>query len=188
MKRGLVVALAVLAGVAMGQVPGKVSYQGRLLRADGTPASGLVTMQFALYASETGGSASWTETQMVGVSDGYYSLFLGAVTPLGASAFAVGPRYLELSVNGTALSPRQLFASVPYAMTCEVARTLEGGLVNTGGVQVNGTTVIDASGKLVASALPAHTHAAGEVEDQSGPPGRPRLRGGRLRVGLHRRL
>ncbi len=119
------IVLAVLApALAVAQVPRKLGYQGRLLNADGTPAQGTVQLRFDLFAATTGGASLWSETQTIVLSDGLYSTFLGEVTPLPDTVFDGSERYLELTVGGAALSPRQRVASVPYALVARDPRLL----------------------------------------------------------------
>ncbi len=72
---------ALASATAIAQVPQQVGYQGRLLKADGTPEAGVTTLAFSIYGVATGGAPLWTETQQVALADGFYSAFLGAVTP-----------------------------------------------------------------------------------------------------------
>ncbi len=147
MKRLLAVLLLAPA-LALAQVPAKVGYQGRLLRADGTPESGTVTLGFALFPDTTSTSAVWSETQSLAVTDGYYAAVLGDATPLNAAAFDGSARYLELSVNGAALSPRQRVSSVPYAL---VATDLKGGTVTASSVTATTLSVGGANGVSLSS-------------------------------------
>jgi hypothetical protein len=69
----------------------------------------------------------------VAVQDGVFSISLGtgaaASGTFGASLFAGAGRWLEISVDGEALVPRQQILSVAYALQaqqCVDARTLEG--------------------------------------------------------------
>src|SRR4051812_6890363 len=118
--RVLAVAVALmLPALAAAQVPQKLGYQGRLLKADGTPEAGVVKVTFSLFSAATGGSPLWTEDQNVPPTDGFYSLYLGDVTPLPANIFDGSEKFLELTTNSLALVPRQRVASVPYAIACQ---------------------------------------------------------------------
>ncbi len=148
--RRLMTAMLVLLvpALAAAQVPATMGYQGRLIRADGTPESGVLTITFALFDAETGGQARWSEELEVAVSDGFYSVVLGEQSAL-AEAFANGgERYLELSIAGTAFSPRQKVASVPYAIQCDTARNVVGGTVDAESLTVGGAPLTGADGKL----------------------------------------
>ena len=114
------------------------SYQGQLLDSGGNPVTGSVPMTFALYTSSTGGTACWTEahsgSQAVDVQDGLFHVLLGQLTPLN-TACLTGDVYLELTVNGERLSPREVMTSVFHA---QEASTLPDGAVTQGGLTVNG--------------------------------------------------
>ena len=94
------------------------SYQGQLLDSGGNPVSGSVPMTFALYTSSTGGTACWTEahsgSHAVDVQDGLFHVLLGQLTPLD-TACLTGDIYLELTMNGETLSPREVMTSVFHA-------------------------------------------------------------------------
>ncbi|MBL8920554.1 MAG: hypothetical protein JNJ54_16945 [Myxococcaceae bacterium] len=138
MNKNVVAAGVLLASLAFAQVPDRLGYSGRLLRANGTPETGTVSLTFSLYDSASGGSQLWTEQQMVMLtSDGLYATTLGASTAIPGSVFdgsTAGSRYLEISVNGSALVPRQLINSVPWALT---AKNVRGGTVDATGIRVN---------------------------------------------------
>lgn len=157
MNRWKVVASAMLwcAGWAWAQAPGTLGYQGRLYTASGEPQSGVASIRFSIHSAPTGGTELWNEMHSVGLSEGFYSVFLGDSTPLSNSVFDGSERYLELSVGGVALTPRQRIASVAYARSCTTAQSVaSSGVINAGGLQVGGAMVVDSSGKIVVSALP----------------------------------
>jgi len=132
-------AVLLVASTATAQVPQKLGYQGRLLKADGTPVKGLKTLTYAVFATETSTGALWTEQQDLVLSDGFYSTYLGSVTAFPAGLFDGSERFLEVSVDGAALSPRQLIASVAYSLRSGVARDVAGGgTVDAASVSVNG--------------------------------------------------
>jgi len=130
----LVVAAAGYAGAAFaisqqtGAVPGVMSYQGYLTNNGGVPLTGTPDFQFALYEASSGGTALWSENQNdVPVTNGYFSVMLGSVTPLQASLFDGSQRYLEVRVDtgsGLTTLPRQLLGSVPFAFQAEQAQAV----------------------------------------------------------------
>lgn len=168
--------VALISAAAAAQVPQRLGYQGRLLRADGTPeAASIVTMSFTLYDTPTGGNTRWgPEVQQVGLSNGYYSVQLGTNLAFSPSLFDGADLYLEISVGGAdagmgaPLLPRQRLASVAYAHRAAMAVSLAGGSVDATEVKINGVSVLDTSGNLVgpgaaAFAPSAHTHDASDV-------------------------
>jgi len=95
-----------------------VNYQGRLADAAGAPLSGSYAMTFALWDAPSGGSLVWGPEShaAVPVSEGLFSVGLGSLTPGGIPTSAwSGDRYLEITVGGETLSPRELIRSVPVA-------------------------------------------------------------------------
>jgi len=129
---------------ATAQVPHLLGYQGRLLRADGTAATGTATVVFAVYDGASGGSALWQESQTLGLSDGYYSTYLGLVQPVGDSLFDAGARWLEVRVGSETLAPRQQIGAIPYAVAAQSVV----GSANVASLRVGGQTVVDAAGRL----------------------------------------
>ena len=104
---------------ASAQIPHTMNYQGSLKDAGGNPvtstSSGL-PMTFALYDSLTNGTKLWEEMiPGVKVTNGIYSVILGQTNALSTLAFDT-TYYLELTVDGDVLTPRQPLTSVPYAL------------------------------------------------------------------------
>jgi len=129
--RAFFAAFMLLPCVALAQVPQNLNYQGRLLKSDGAPENGFLDVTFGLYADATTPTALWTETQQkVALTDGYYSVTLGAVTAVPSNIFDGSVRYLQLTIGSQVLSPRQLIASVPYAHMAGVAKSLQAGDVS----------------------------------------------------------
>ena len=140
---GLAVCLLLLAAAsAMAQPP--ITYQGQLKRS-GTPYTGMADLQFRLYDRLSGGSQvgptlvrnDWP------VEDGLFQVKLdfGA-----ADAFGPDPRWLEISVDGVVLDPRQRVTAVPVA---DRARKVADGAV--GSTQIAPGAV--GSGQLADDAL-----------------------------------
>jgi len=95
-----------------------VNYQGHLSDSDGVPLDGTYGMSFALYDAATDGSLVWgpEEHTAVEVSDGLFSVGLGSKTSGGIPTTTWnGDRYLEITVGGETLEPRELIRSVPIA-------------------------------------------------------------------------
>jgi hypothetical protein len=112
-RAGTAVAACLLAVAALAQVPAKLGYQGRLKnRATGAPMTGVQQVVFALYKDANGGTPLWSETQQLAFTDGYYATFLN-VNP---ADFDGADRWLETSIAGAPLGPRQRMGSVGYAL------------------------------------------------------------------------
>ena len=110
-----------------------VNYQGRLADSGGTPITqNDVTLQFAIYDALVDGGLIWpaadTETHIVDVVDGLFSVGLGSATAGGIPTSVWNDdRYLEITVGTQVLSPRELIRSVPIA---GMALTLPDGVVD----------------------------------------------------------
>jgi hypothetical protein len=143
--------------IAQAQVPGKLGYQGRLLDSSGSPVVGPLSVTFNIYSTATLGTPLWTEAQTVVFEEGFYSVYLGDVTPFPSTLFSGAELYLELAPGTSGpLSPRQRIDSVAYAL---MAQSLSGGSVNATSISVNGNTVINSSGQLAGAA--AYSAGAG---------------------------
>jgi hypothetical protein len=95
-----------------------VNYQGRLADAGGSPLTGVYAMSFSLYDAASGGTRVWGPEShpTVQVSTGLFSVGLGSQTAGGIPTSTWnGDRYLEITVDGETLSPRELLRSVPVA-------------------------------------------------------------------------
>lgn len=108
------------AGQAFCGAPLKINFQGRLDE-NGQPAAGSKTFVFKIYDAVSGGSLVWTSAaQPLTLSDGVFSALLAAgdTTALSTATFAAA-RFVELSVDGVTLSPRQEMVSAPYALVAQ---------------------------------------------------------------------
>ncbi|MDE2490834.1 MAG: hypothetical protein KGM24_08295 [Elusimicrobia bacterium] len=147
MNRTKLLMIALLLGVALpaaanvtftpqstappGSVPQGIDYQGRL-DDNGVPVTGTQKMVFRVYDASTGGTLIWTSpAQFVDVSIGLFN----AVVPVPITALVGGgARYMEVEINGTTMSPRELLNSVPYAL---IAKSIEGTIeVSTAGLSI----------------------------------------------------
>lgn len=112
----------------LAQVPSLINYQGYLTD-PGTnePITDSKSMTFSIYSVSSGGTALWTETQMVTIEDGYFSILLGSTTPVSYSVFTGGDLYLGVTVDTDAeMTPRKRIVSVGYALKSHDADLLEG--------------------------------------------------------------
>jgi len=150
-----------LAPEARAQAPRVLGYQGRLLRSDGTAATGTASVSFAVFDAASAGSQLWTETQTLGLSDGYYATFLGLATPQPDGLFEPGNSWIEVRVGNETLAPRQQAGAVPYAAT---AQSVVGSASLTS-LRVGGQTVVGSDGRLAGPAR--YTAGAGIAIDAS---------------------
>lgn len=130
----LIVLLALLLSftqrsLAVEGAPTFIHYQGMVLDDQGAPLAPTTptnyNIEFRLWSALTGGTLVWSEQQLVTVSNGQFSVQLGAGTAIGAepnnlaSAFAAKDRFIGLTVKttptATEIVPRLAFLSAPYA-------------------------------------------------------------------------
>jgi hypothetical protein len=164
-KLAISLAFAALATAAFADVPQLLNYQGNLSDPSGIPKNGTFSMQFTFYDAEAGGNqlpsgTPWSETQNVTVTNGVFNVLLGSVTALPEELFAGGPsdlagplRYLQVSVSGENLVPRQRVGSAAYSIhagvtgfaNCtwregsQLTSCLEGEVLIGGGCKPNGS-------------------------------------------------
>lgn len=92
------------------------TYQGRLT-ANGQPVTGAVNASFALYDSLDGGNVLGTQAEpALAVSDGLFTVALNANNEFGANPFDGNERWLEITIEGQPLLPRQPITATPYAL------------------------------------------------------------------------
>jgi hypothetical protein len=125
-------------------VPLELSHQGRVLDVNGSPMFGSHNVEIRLYDGATNPTPTFTETFALDLADGRYHVVLGTQpgnlldeTDLGADA------HVEVRLDGSAIGPRQRISSVPYAVQ---ARSVVGGTVSAARIDVNGATVVSATG------------------------------------------
>ncbi len=131
MKRALIILAAFAAIVASTAAQTAFTYQGQLMQS-GLPVSGNVNLVFTLYDDPT-----LTVNHQIGnpITLNNQPLTNGLFTvPLdfGANAFPSARRWVQESVNGTTLSPRQEVTPTPYALNLR--------LPFAGNASVNGNT------------------------------------------------
>lgn len=113
-------------------VPSSFTYQGNLYE-KGAPVNGSKSVSFRITDS-AGAAAYWNSGPMtVSVSSGH---FKAELSPSGVAWDSVAP-YLEVSVEGSVLTPREPLNSVPYALAAGgfagSALTVSGGAFSVGG-------------------------------------------------------
>ena len=100
-------------------VPRKISYQGLITKSDGTPTpDGSYEVLFKVYNVSEGGDAVWFENQQITVTNGIMSAVLGSINPF---TNIPDESYLELTVDGSTLSPRQILTSVFYSILSDTS-------------------------------------------------------------------
>ena len=165
---------------AFGDVPDRINFQGKLLDTNHVPRNGSYSMTFRIWDATSGGNEIWNETQgSVSVSNGVFSIQLGASSPLSASVFNSATRYLEVEIAGETASSRQRLVTSPYAFRASVADDLMAGdtnyIHNTATLQSGSTFYVSSGtvsgplrvGGIIVAGTANHaiTNAAGQLDD-----------------------
>jgi hypothetical protein len=105
--------IAILSGSVAAQADTTFTYQGEL-KESGEPADGAFDMDFALWNALSGGSQVGSTIQVDDqpVSEGLFTVELD----FGAEVFDGSQRWLEITVEGTTLAPRQPITHAPYSI------------------------------------------------------------------------
>ncbi len=120
-----VVAL-LLGACAVAELSPEFSHQGRLLDSEGNPVpDGDYSVQYVLYHSASGGSPVYTDTNTVTVDDGLFTTSIGASDVISPSIFS-RPTWMEITVDGETLSPRQRLQGAPYAFSLAPNNVVQG--------------------------------------------------------------
>jgi len=114
--RSLCALLLCLAAATQAQVPRTLNYQGYLTTPTGAAVDNpSLSITVKLYLAASGGTAVFSETQTVAVSNGVFNMLIGAIAPLGLAFDR--PYHLGITVGTDAeMSPRQPLTAAPYAM------------------------------------------------------------------------
>lgn len=114
----------------------QISFQGRVINVNGTNVSaGTYSFTFSLYSQSTGGTALWTETKTLTVTDSVFGTYLGSTTPFPVDFdFNDDSLYLGINFNSDGeMEPRIRLSAVAQTFT---------------GDKVNGLTVTSTTGTL----------------------------------------
>lgn len=108
-----IVVMTLIIGRAMAQTDTTFTYQGSLTEA-GEPADGSYNLDFSLWDALSGGNqvGSTIEFNGLAVTDGLFTVELD----YGAGVFDGTQLWLEISVDGTELAPRQPLTSAPHSI------------------------------------------------------------------------
>jgi hypothetical protein len=106
-------------------VPARLNYQGRLLSGDGQPYSGPVAVGVKLFTNASGGIAVFTQA-VAGVTaqNGFISFQYGSQAMIDAMK-TPSTLFLEISLDGQPLTPRQPLTAVPFALFADQAATAQ---------------------------------------------------------------
>ncbi len=146
----LVAVLCMMAIAASAQVPQLINYQGRLLIGTNL-ANGNVGLSLRLFNVPSGGTVQYEDSNTVTVVDGLYSTFIGDNTTAGSltNALTNATVWIEVAVNGTALTPREQLGSVPYSLKVTatgIVGTIADTSLSTNIARLNSTNLVFSGG------------------------------------------
>jgi hypothetical protein len=113
-----------------------INFQGKVVNTNGTNvANGSYTFVFKLYSVASGGTANWTESKSLTVTDGVFQTNLGDTTSLpGSIDFNSDNIYMGITFSTDAeMSPRIQFTAAAYAFNSNML----GGITAAGFAQLN---------------------------------------------------
>ena len=117
-------AVVVLADDQEGGLPAGTAftYQGRLTLS-GEPVDGMVNLEFSLWNAEDGGTQICDPIPFIDeqISNGFFSVMID----FGDGCFNGRARWVEITVGGTPLSPRQRITPAPIALSLPGLYTLD---------------------------------------------------------------
>lgn len=100
---------------------GRTTYQGAL-NVDGAPFTGQANVEFRIFGQATGGTAVRpAQTEIVQVTNG---IFTAPLEIGGDDGSALTERWLQVTVNGQTLTPRQAIRPAPTALHAQSAETV----------------------------------------------------------------
>jgi hypothetical protein len=143
--------------IVFAQIPQTPSIQMLLTDDSGDPvADDFYSISVSLYDSQTGGTALWTETQNIDVTDGLANIILGIVTPLDLKFDK--QYFVGLSINGgSEMTPRLELNPSAYSLSAKAVYGTDNIFPETGDVGI-GTLLphakLDIEGKLRIAELP----------------------------------
>ncbi len=120
MRTATATVVALLFAASASAQPTAITYQGQL-KSGGAPANGNYNLTFKVFSASTGGFQLGPTVSAPGtpVAAGLLTKSLD----FGTGVFNGQPRWLEVTVNGTALIPRQAVTSAPSALSALSALT-----------------------------------------------------------------
>lgn len=144
----------------------QISFQGKVVNSNGTNvANNTYTFVFSIYSVSSSGTAIWTETKSISVTDGVFQTNLGSVTSLpGSIDFNSDSLYLGVDFNSDGeMTPRVRLTAVPYAFNAEKVSGLT--VTNTTGTLTvpNGKTIQFSDAFATSGAYPLTLTATGST-------------------------
>ena len=160
--------------------PGKLTYQGFLTDASGVPLGNTAPINtnilFRIYTAATGGTLKWSESQVVTLDKGHFSVLLGEGSAVAGETAAytnnlsgiftgadASDRFMQISVGAGVIAPRLQFLPAPYALLARSANQVVSpaganilSVIANGNVGINNASpvsALDVGGTVTATAF-----------------------------------
>jgi len=160
--------------------PGKLTYQGFLTDASGVPLGNTAPFNtniiFRIYTASTGGTLKWSESQVVTLDKGHFSVLLGEGSAVEGETAAytnnlsgiftgadASDRFMQISVGAGVIAPRLQFLPAPYALLARSANQVVSpaganilSVIANGNVGINNASpvsALDVGGTVTATAF-----------------------------------
>ncbi len=174
----LMTALLAVIASAQAQTPVDMgfTYQGRLT-SGGTPANGPHNFEFTLWNAPSAGAmvGSAVTINAWPVQNGLFTVLLNQGDEFGPDPFNGDARWLQISVNGTPLLPRQELTAAPYAiraLEADMVTGIDGHSLDAADGSPVDALFVDANGNVGVGLLtPSTTLDANGVITSSGASG-----------------
>ena len=161
----------IMAATVYAQMPRTLNYQGTLATGSTVVPDGNYNITFRLYTASTGGSAVWSEAQLVPARNGVINVVLGEIAPLPAS-FSTS-YWMSLQIGADAeLSPRLELTAASYSLHSAVAdsaKKVANGSVTSAAIATGAVTsaqIVDAT--ITGTDVASGTLTAGNILDEPG--------------------
>ncbi|TAL50496.1 hypothetical protein EPN81_02655, partial [Patescibacteria group bacterium] len=158
--------------------PNIITYQGRVLNANGVPVSdGSLSMIFELYTASTGGTCVWSNSsatcatataRSVTLTTGLFTENLGdtvaSYAAIGDSIFGDNAAlYLQVTIAGEALSPRRQITAAPYALNADTLDGIDSATLQL--FETGSSRTFEDDAPVIIGSNAALTYASGGVGD-----------------------
>ncbi|MCP4161045.1 MAG: tail fiber protein [Deltaproteobacteria bacterium] len=150
----IITTLLIICGTAFAEeetnIPQLINYQGKLTDSDGNALSTKeYEMSFSIFTTQTGGTAVWGPQKFEGsnkitVARGFFNVILGPIDSTDRkieAGFESPNAYLEITVDGKVITPRQSVLSTSYAFQAQKAKKADEAQIAVKGVSPVGSVI-----------------------------------------------
>ncbi|MCP4633857.1 MAG: hypothetical protein GY855_13100, partial [candidate division Zixibacteria bacterium] len=92
------IVLTIFSGICSAEVPHLINFQGYLVDSANNPLNGDYEITFKIYNDSKGGDLVWSETNIIPVEQGLYSIVLGKQNPIKQKI--EGDIWFAMQING----------------------------------------------------------------------------------------